>query len=630
MELEIAFQLAIITVVAFGCQWVAWRIKLPAILPLLLTGLSLGPLTGVVSPQDLFGDLLLPGVSLAVSIILFEGAMTLRFDEIRGLEKTVQRLVTWGALITWSVVTLSAWWLLELPLGLALLFGALVVVTGPTVIVPLLRSVRPVSSVSRLLRWEGIVIDPIGAILAVLAYELVVATGQDGAILHSLWLFFQAILVGGAIGTLVALGLAELLRRHLIPEYLRSFLVLSMVIGEFVLANGLSEESGLVAVTATGIVLANRKGVRTDDILHFKENLSVMLISVLFIVLAARLEMEELSQLSATALAVLVIIQLVARPLSVLFSTMGSSLNWREKSLLAWIAPRGIVAAAISALFAERLQQNGVAGAEMLVPLTFMVIIGTVALQSLTARPLARLLKVAEPAPRGFLIIGANPVARAIGAALQKNNFPVTVTDSSWESIRAARMEGLGTFYGNPVSQHADQYLDLIGLGKLLGLSPRRELNTMSTMRYRIEFGEQNIFSLPTQKTEKEVKHEVAPEHRGATLFGADMTYARLASLLSQGAEIRKTRLTEEFDFEAYRNAPGRQVWPLFAIDSRDRVQVFTAESQPEPKAGWHVLGLIKEDTAKEEAKAEARAEAAAEKVAAEKEKGPEEKSKDK
>lgn len=630
MELEIAFQLAIITVVAFGCQWVAWRIKLPAILPLLLTGLALGPLTGVVSPQDLFGDLLLPGVSLAVSIILFEGAMTLRFDEIRGLEKTVQRLVTWGALITWSVVTLSAWWLLELPLGLALLFGALVVVTGPTVIVPLLRSVRPVSSVSRLLRWEGIVIDPIGAILAVLAYELVVATGQDGAILHSLWLFFQAILVGGAIGTLVALGLAELLRRHLIPEYLRSFLVLSMVIGEFVLANGLSEESGLVAVTATGIVLANRKGVRTDDILHFKENLSVMLISVLFIVLAARLEMEELSQLSATALAVLVIIQLVARPLSVLFSTLGSSLNWREKSLLAWIAPRGIVAAAISALFAERLQQNGVAGAEMLVPLTFMVIIGTVALQSLTARPLARLLKVAEPAPRGFLIIGANPVARAIGTALQKNNFPVTVTDSSWDSIRAARMDGLGTFYGNPVSQHADQYLDLIGLGKLLGLSPRRELNTMSTMRYRIEFGEQNIFSLPTQKTEKEVKHEVAPEHRGATLFGADMTYARLASLLSQGADIRKTRLTEEFDFEAYLNAPGRQVWPLFAIDSRDRVQVFTAESQPEPKAGWHVLGLIKEDAAKEEAKAEARAEAAAEKIAAEKEKAPEEKSKDK
>ena len=622
MDLEIAYQLAIITVVAFLCQWVSWRIKLPAILPLLLTGLALGPLTGVLQPKELLGDLLLPGVSLAVSIILFEGAMTLRFDEIRGLEKTVRRLVTWGALVTWSIVAISAWWLLKLSFDLALLFGALVVVTGPTVIVPLLRSVRPVSSVARLLRWEGIVIDPLGAIFAVLAYELVVASGQEGALLHTLWLFIQTITVGTAIGVVVAMALAALLRRHLVPEYLRSFLVLSLVIGEFVLANALSEESGLVAVTATGIVLANLKGVRTNDILHFKENLSVILISGLFIVLAARLEMQELQQLGLMALVLLAIIQLVARPASVLVATLGSNLNWREKSLLAWIAPRGIVAAAISALFAERLLQNGVAGAEMLVPLTFMVIIGTVALQSLTARPLARLLKVAEPAPRGFLIVGANPVARAIGSSLQKNQFPVMVTDSSWESIRLARMEGLSTFYGNPVSQHADQYMDLVGYGKLLGLSPRRELNTMATMRYRLEFGEPNIFSLPTQRSDKEVKHEVAPEHRGATLFGAEMTYARLASLLSQGAEIRKTRLTEEFDFNTYLQTPHRRVWPLFAIDTRDRIYVFSEESQPAPKAGWHVLGLVKEDAAKEEARTEARAEAAAEKVAADKQKG--------
>lgn len=612
MNLDVAYQLAIITVVAFLCQWIAWRIKLPAILPLLLTGLALGPLTGVIQPKELLGDLLLPGVSLAVSIILFEGAMTLRFSEIRGLEKTVQRLVTWGALVTWSIATLSAWWLLKLPLGLALLFGALVVVTGPTVIVPLLRSVRPVSSVSRLLRWEGIVIDPLGAIFAVLAYELVVATtGQEAALLHTLWVFVKSISVGAAIGFAVAMGLAVLLRRHLVPEYLRSFLVLSLVIGEFVLANALSEESGLVAVTTTGIVLANLKGVRTNDILHFKENLSVILISGLFIVLAARLETQELTQLGGMALVVLAILIVIARPASVLVATMGSSLNWREKSLLAWIAPRGIVAAAISALFAERLQQNGVAGAEMLVPLTFMVIIGTVALQSLTARPLARLLKVAEPAPRGFLIIGANPVSRAIGDALQKNNYPVMVTDSSWESIRLARMKGLNTFYGNPVSQHADQYLDLVGYGKLLGLSPRRELNTMATMRYRLEFGEPNIFSLPTQHSDKEVKHEVAPEHRGATLFASDMTYARLASLLSQGAEIRKTRLTEEFDFRAYLQTGNRQVWPLFAIDNRERIHVFSAEKQPEPKAGWHVLGLIKEDVAAEDARAGAAAEKA-------------------
>jgi len=600
MELSVPLQLALITVVAFACQWASWRIKLPAILPLLLSGLLLGSVAGLIQPKQLFGDLLLPGVSLAVSIILFEGALTLRFSEIRGLEKTVRRLVTWGALITWGVVTLSAWGLLKLPFGLALLFGALVVVTGPTVIVPLLRSVRPKASVARLLRWEGIVIDPLGAILAVLAYELVVATGQQGALLHGLWLFFQAIAVGAAMGTIVAFALSALLSRHLVPEYLRSFLVLSSVIGSFVISNSISEESGLVTVTVAGIVMANRKGVRTDDILHFKENLSVMLISVLFIVLAARLEMEQLLSLGATALLVLAIIQLVARPLSVWVATLGSSLDWREKSLLAWIAPRGIVAAAVSALFAQRLEENGVAGAELLVPLTFMVIIGTVALQSITARPLARLLKVAEPGPRGFLIIGANPVARAIGQTLSQNNFPVILTDSSWESIRTARMEGLPTFYGNPVSSHADQYLDLVGYGKLLGLSPRRELNTMATMRYRLEFGEPNVYSLPWQ-SEKEEKHDVAAHHRGATLFGPDMTYARLASLISQGADIRKTRITEEFDFKAYLAVEKRQVWPLFAVDPKDRIHVFTSESQPEPRAGWSVIGLIKEEAPAEE-----------------------------
>lgn len=599
MELSLPSQLAVITVVAFACQWASWRIKLPAILPLLLSGLVLGSVAGWITPKALFGDLLLPGVSLAVSIILFEGALTLKLDEIRGLEKTVRRLVTWGALVTWAVVTLSAWWLLDLPGNLALLFGALVVVTGPTVIVPLLRSVRPVASVARLLRWEGIVIDPLGAILAVLAYELVVATGQQEALLHGLWLFVQAIAEGTIIGTAVAFALGALLRRHLVPEYLRSFLVLSAVIGEFVLANSISQESGLVAVTVTGIVLANRKGVRTDDILHFKENLSVMLISVLFIVLAARLEMQELTSLGATALLVLLIIQFVARPLSVWVSTLGSGLNWREKALLSWIAPRGIVAAAVSALFAERLERDGVAGAELLVPLTFMVIIGTVALQSLTARPLARLLKVAEPAPRGFLIVGANPVARAIGKALNQNDFPVLLTASNWEDIRAARMDGMATYYGNPVSSHADQYLDLVGYGKLLGLSPRRDLNTMATMRYRLEFGEQNVYSLPGQG-EKEEKHEVAREHRGATLFGPEMTYARLASLINRGAVVRKTRLSEEFDFDAYLKVENRQVWPLFAVDARDHIHVFSAEKQPEPKPGWAVFGLIKEDEEQE------------------------------
>ena len=608
MSLSIPSQLALVTALAFFCQWAAWRVKLPAILPLLIIGFLIGPGLGLIDPDALFGDLLLPGVSLAVAVILFEGAMTLKLEEIRCLETTVRRLVTWGALITWFLVASTTLLVTDLKLELAILFGALVVVTGPTVIVPLLRSVRPVSSVSRVLRWEGIVIDPLGALLAVLAYELVVAAGGGAASLaHSGWLFLQAIFLGASVGLISAWFLAALLKRHLVPEYLRSFLVLSVVVFQFVLANHIKEESGLVAVTVCGMVLTNWRNVRTADILHFKENLSLILISGLFIMLAARLQWAQLASLGVATLIILAVVQLVARPLSVIISTAGSDMGWREKALLSWIAPRGIVAAAISALFAERLMQQGVAGAELLVPLTFMVIIGTVSLQSITARWLAKQLNVAEPAPRGFLIVGANPVARKIAEVLQNNGFSVLLTDSSWEIIRAARMAGLPTFYGNPVSSYADQSLDLVGIGRLLGLSQRRELNALATMRYRLEFGEPNIFSLASPADSDE-KQAVAAQHRGGTLFGSEMTYARLASALSKGAEIRKTKLTEEYPFESYRAQAGRRVVPLFAIDTRDRLHVFTEEHQPKPGPGWQVLGLIEEEEADKDGAAETRA----------------------
>jgi NhaP-type Na+/H+ or K+/H+ antiporter len=596
MNLEIPLQLVLIGLLAFLCQWGAWRIKLPAILPLLVSGLLLGPITGALDPAELFGDMLLPGVSLAVAVILFEGAMTLRLDEIRGVGRVVWRLIILGGLITWAVVTLGAWWLVDaISLEAALLLGALVVVTGPTVIVPMLRSVRPVSSVSRLLRWEGIIIDPLGALLAVLAFEIIVATGAE-AVQQTLLVLVQSLGLGTLLGVLVALGLAFLLRRHLVPEYLRSFLVLSAILAEFVLSNMLVHESGLLAVTVTGMVLANSRGVNTRDVLHFKENLSVMLISALFIVLAARIEMQQLAEFALPALIVLGLVQLVARPLAVWVATLGSNLNWREKSLLAWIAPRGIVAAAVSALFAERLAQNDVAGADMLVPLTFAVIIGTVALQSVTARPLAQLLNVAVPAPRGLLIIGANPVARAVGEALKQNGFPVLLADSSWEHSRAARMRGLPVYYGHSVSQYADRALDLVGFGRMLGMSMRRELNTLAAMRYRMEFGEQNVYSL-APSAEQEEKITAVPDYPGNTLFAPDITYTRFASLLDQGAVVRKTRLTAAYNFDAYLDTPGRQVWPLFGIDPRGWLHVFSVEEKPRPQPGWHILGLILEES---------------------------------
>lgn len=585
--------ISMVGLIAFACQWLAWRVKLPAILFLLTSGIVLGPFLGVLDPDLLFGDLLFPLISLSVAIILFEGSLTLDFEEIAAQKKVVRRLVLLGASVTWLVVAIATRILFELSWELSVLFGALTVVTGPTVIVPMLRTVRPKASIANILRWEGILIDPIGALLVVVVFEFIVAQSQATGISHGLITFFKIIAIGTVFGLAGGSFLSLLLRRHWIPHYLLNLATLSVVFAVFSFADLLAHESGLLAVTLMGMWMANQKDVRIDEILNFKENLTLVLISGLFILLAARLTLDDVIALGWTPLILLLVMQFVARPLSVWLSTIGSTLSWQEKSLLSWIAPRGIVAAAVSALFAIRLQEAGETQAAILVPLTFMVIIGTVVLQSATARLVARALNVAEPAPKGFLVVGANPVARAIASALNEHDFRTLLTDSSWENIRNARMEGLETFYGNPVSGYADQHLDLVGIGKLLALSPLRGINAVAGMRYRAEFGEENVYTLLTS-TEANVseKHQLATEQRGYILFGPDITYGKFSSLLSQGAEIRSTRLSEEFDFTDFLATKGGDVIPLFAINPKGRLHAFLVNHELEPGPGWTLISL--------------------------------------
>jgi hypothetical protein len=366
------------------------------------------------------------------------------------------------------------------------------------------------------------------------------------------------------------------------------------VLGIFIAANQIVHESGLLAVTVMGMWLANMRGVDVRQILHFKENLSVLLISGLFILLAARLDLHAMIGLGPAVLALLLVIQLLARPLNVALSTLGSSLNWRERALLAWVAPRGIVAAAVSAIFAIRLHEAGHQGALLLVPLTFAVIIGTVVIQSATARPLARLLKVAEPAPSGFLIVGANEPARAIAKALQQLGCRVLLTDSSWENIRAARMDGLPTYFGNPASQHADAHLDLVGLGHLLGLSPAGEINALACARFRHDFGHGRLFVLASGlEKQRSDKHRAAEEHRGHLLGASPMTYLQLANRLHEGAELYSTTLTEGFDWEDYRALHGERAHLLFARDEHGWVHVASADEPLQPQAGWTLVALV-------------------------------------
>lgn len=596
MEASELTVLASIGVLAAVAQWVAWWMRLPAILFLLLFGLIAGPISGWLNPDLLFDDLLFPIISMSVAVILFEGSMTLRFNELREIGSTVRNLVTIGALVTWAITALLVHYLVGFDIKLSILFGAVVVVTGPTVIVPMLRSVRPNRRIANILRWEGIVIDPLGALFAVLAFNFLISTELQSAVGGAIELFLRIVVVGSVLGLVAGFGLAELLRRFLIPEYLRSPLTLLLVFFVFALSEQIEHESGLLAVTIFGMTLANQKNLEVDDILDFKESLSVVLIGGLFIILAARVDLQALISIGWPALGVLAGIVLVARPVSVMVSSVGSDLSWRERLLIAWIGPRGIVCAAVAAVFAIRLVEIGAEDAELLVPMAFLVIIGTVVLQSTTSKFLANLLGVRDPAPTGFLILGGGAVSRVLASALAEHGVRVVIADSDWSNIRQARMNGQETYYGNPVSEHADRNLDLSGIGNLVSLSGRTNFDVVAAMHFRSVFGGEKIYELPSSAEGAQgEKHRIATSLRGKRLFGEAVTYNQVLGMVSSGAEVKVTSLSEEYTLDDYKAAHQDRYQMLFMVDDNDRIRMVTAENQIEPGPGWKLISLVRQ-----------------------------------
>jgi len=584
-----------IGLMAIASQWLAWWVKLPAILFLLLSGIVAGPVTGWLDPDAMYGALLMPVVSLSVGLILFEGALSLKFAELKGIGKVVRRLVSTGMLLTWVIIAAAAHFMLGLRWEMALLFGALVVVTGPTVIVPMLRTVRPNATISNILRWEGIVIDPIGALLALLVFEFIVSQAAGGAIVHTLITFAKVVGFGALIGAAFGYGMGLVLRNHWMPEYLHNMGTLLFVFAAFTISNVLAHESGLLAVTVMGIWLANMKQVPIEDMLEFKESLSILFISGLFIVLAARIDLAALLDVGLGAVGVLLVIQFVARPLNIFFSTLGSDLTIRDKLLLSWIGPRGIVAAAVSALFAMKLASAGYAEANLLVSLTFLVILFTVVLQSFTAGSLARWLGVSEPEPKGVLFIGANRVARELAHELDRHGFRTLLIDHSVDYIRKARMLGLRTYLGNPVSAHASRNLDLAGIGCMMALSQRSEMNTLAAMHYRHEFGRNRIYSLQTMKESMATERHVASdEQRGQILFGEAVNFGMLADILAKEPKFRRTRITEAFSYEKYLETHGDKVIPLFVVTEKNDLVPVVAGRKLEPGKGATVIALCR------------------------------------
>ena len=571
--------LSLIGLAGFLCQWLAHKVKLPAILFLLVTGLFLGPVIGWLEPDLLFGELLFPYISLSVAVILFEGALTLRFDELKEIGKPVRNMVSYASVLNAVIITFATHFLIGLSWELSALFGAIMVVTGPTVIMPMLKTVKPNHRISDVLRWEGIVIDPIGALFAVLVFEWIAVQHTSEHLSEVFIIFAQAIGVGSLTGLVAGYAFGWLLKRHMIAESIQNFASLSFVCFVFAVSDTIAHESGLLAVTVMGVLLANMRGVHIHSILDFKEDLTVIFVSSLFIVLAARLDFSGFTQLGFGALFLFLVMQFIARPIKVALSFLGSDFSYRERAMIAWIGPRGIVAAAVTAVFALKLSELGFEQADLLVPLAFSIIIGTVVFQSLTARPVAKLLKVAQPNTPGVLIVGSNVFSIIVAQALKKAGVEAVICGKNWDNLRPARLAGLKTYYGNPSSDHANLNLNLAPYGIMLGLSNHHEYNISQVARFRDEFGSRQVFTLPaTQDPDRNHKHLANEQTTGQILFGFEQNFSKLRRAVNDGTSVGMTEITEEYGFKEWR-ADNPEALKLFTISKGGDINFKTAES---------------------------------------------------
>ena len=508
--------LASIIILGIIAQWFAWKFKIPAILPLILIGLFVGPVSTFLSEdgaqwiQPIWngekgffpGESLFYFVSLAIGIILFEGGLTLKRGEITKVGPVIGKLITLGSLITFVGAGVATHFVFGLSWKISFLFSALIIVTGPTVITPILRNIPLKKDISAVLKWEGILIDPIGALVAVLVFEFISIEDQDAGYTREAFMEFgKIVLIGFAFGISGGYALYMAIKKKLIPHYLLNVVSLSVVLLVFVQSDLFAHESGLLSVVVMGMFLGNSNLPNLKELLYFKESLSVLLISILFILLAANISLDEMLLVFnwQTALLLAVII-FILRPLGVFLSTTNSPLKTNEKLFISWVGPRGIVAAGIASLFGTKLVLLGEPGAEYITPLVFSVVLVTVLLNATTARLFAKIVGVFLKTPEGVLIVGASKFSRLIASYLQKNDRHVVLLDTNIFNINTAKELGLEAINADIYSVELTDNIELNDVGYLLAMTGSDEINTKAISRFGKEFGETGTYRLMTSE----------------------------------------------------------------------------------------------------------------------------------
>ncbi len=587
---EQALVIALVGVLGIGAQWVAWRTGWPAIVLMLAAGFLAGPVLGIMDPESAFGDLLEPMISIGVALILFEGGLSLDFREFRKYGGGVWRLVIFGVPLGWLFGSLAGYYVAGLVWPVAILFAGILVVTGPTVVIPLLRQSAVQQRPAALLKWEAIVNDPFGALCAVIAYEYFRSTAATGGTAYDVVPEIAiAAGISGLIGFAAAWVIAWSFPRGLVPEFLKVPVLLVAVVGTFVLCNMIEHEAGLLAVTVMGIALANMHVSSLRSIHPFKQNIAVLLVSGIFILLSAGLDIEQLRQFEWQFGLFLLVLLFVVRPATVLLSLAFSSVPWNERLFLAWIAPRGIVLVAICGLFALRLEELGYADGTILIGLSFAVVVTTIVAHGFTVDLVARLLKVKGASRPGMIIVGSTPWTVALAKQMHDMDTPVMLVDSSWQRLKPARAAGLPTYHGEILNEATEHNIDLTPYQALIAATDNEAYNTLVCSEFAPEIGTDRVYQLG--ETQEDDDHRAIPASlRGRALFRTGFGVDDVQQRQNEGWVFRRTKLSEKFDVDDARDTLPEATSMLLLIEPDGEMRFFTHAAAPEPQPGDTII----------------------------------------
>ncbi|WP_112182254.1 MULTISPECIES: sodium:proton antiporter [Paraliobacillus] len=586
-------QFMIIGILGVGSQWVAWRFRFPAIVVMSIVGLLAGPIFSIIHPEQDFGDMYRPFISVAVAIILFEGSLNLNFKEVRGLGKPVLRIVTWGALISWVLGSLAAHYVAGLSWTISFVIGAIFIVTGPTVILPLLRQSKLKPRPAKILKWEGIIVDPFGALLAVFAFEIIVFLTAETADITALLIFILASIFAVVLGIGFGKLIGWLFEAGHMPEYLKSSAVLSAVIACFAIADEVTHETGLLAVTAMGMTLANMGIASIRQMRHFKEDISILLVSAIFIMLTASLTRETLIQVFNPEIIGYVLLMLfLVRPLSIFISTIGTDLKFNEKILVGWIAPRGIVALTVASYFASVFTDGDFEGAEIITSITFALVFFTVCAHGFSIGWLAKKLDLSSDGKPGALIVGSNQFSVALAKVMNELKVPILISDSSWERLYKARQAGIDIHHGEILSEQTEYTVDMTPYDYLIAATEYDSYNALVASTFVPEFGRKDVYRLSIQHNSGDNIEDMDHTIGGRILFTRDVALDDLAHKVEIGYVFRKTTLTEQYTFKNYRDNCEPHTVLLFVLKANGKLLFFTEELTISPEVGDTVISL--------------------------------------